>query len=192
MNNVPRKVVCIGDTCRKGEFCIYSVFAAFQAREMTCSRGRSKQTRNPEVRSKRTGYRQIVQKKRSSKSRKGKTPAAPPKWHAGQPALQCNALKRLETWPDIKEINHFTVAEDQMKPAAVAAASAGSRFGREEKDLRMQPGCRHGEVHGSHLCHHHDHRGNRQFCSPGSANLNQFLVACLPAGLIAMRIVVEE
>jgi hypothetical protein len=177
MNNVPQ-VVCIGGTCRKGEFCIHSVFRCIPSQRNDLFKKRVQvdpQSRSPE------------QKNRISSDRTEETVVKKSKGKK-----QCNAQKRLETWPDMKEINHFTVVGDQMKPAAVAAASAGSRFGREEKDLRMQPGCRHGEVHGSHLCRHHDHRGSHQSCSPGSANLNQFLVACLPAGLIAMRIVVEE
>jgi hypothetical protein len=98
------------------------------------------------------------------KARKGKTPAAPPKWHAGQPALQCNAKEHLETLPNIKRENHFTMPGEHhlMVLAAEAAAVVGSRS--DQEDLRKQPGCRLGEAHGIHLCQ--------------------------PAGLIAMHIAV--
>lgn len=56
-----------------------------------------KKTCNPEKSgTKEPEIRQIVQRNCREKDRKKKkTPAAPPKWHAGQEGLQCNAEKRL-------------------------------------------------------------------------------------------------
>jgi hypothetical protein len=189
VNNVPQNGVCIGDTCREVEFWTCSHSNCTPAREAACQNSRSKvdpQSRSPEQKNRISSDRT---EETVVKARKGKTPAAPPKWHAGQPALQCNAKEHLETLPNIKRENHFTMPGEHhlMVLAAEAAAVVGSRS--DQEDLRKQPGCRLGEVHGIHLCRH-GHRGSLQSCSRGSASRNPCPAACQPAGLIAMHIAV--
>jgi len=189
VNNVSQNVVCIGDTCREVSFEHTAARAAHQPenRLIKTQVESDPQSRSPERKNRISSDRTEETVVKTQK--KMKTPAAPPKWHAGQPALQCNAEERLKTSPDIERGNHSTMTE-QRRLKAVAAeveVAVGNRSGQEVP--RRQPGCRHEGLRGNHLCHH-GHRGTLQSCSPGSANRTQCLVACQPAGQTATRIAV--
>lgn len=174
----------------KGKFCVRSGFRCLPARDMACQNAgpsrpaiQKSGAKEPDiVRSYRRNGREKIENENSCRSAQmARRPASVTVQRPGTPHNMARHKKK----------NGSTMPEDQMKAAAAveAAASAGSHFGRE--DLRMQPGCRHGEVRGIHLCHH-GHRGSRQSCSQGSASRHRYLVACQPAGLIAMHIVVGE
>ena len=102
VNNVPQNVVCIGDTCREVSFEHTAARAAHQPenRLIKTQVESDPQSRSPERKNRISSDRTEETVVKTQK--KMKTPAAPPKWHAGQPALQCNAEERLKTWPDIK------------------------------------------------------------------------------------------
>lgn len=182
-----QSIVCIGDTCRDLSFEYTATATAHQPekRLVKTQVETDPQSRSPEHKNRISSDRRGNGRENS----KRKTPAAPPKWHAGQPALQCNAEERLKTWSDIKRGNHF-IMPGQRRLRAVAAevaAAVGSRSGLEVQ--RKQPGCLHEGLHGIHLCRH-GHRGTLQSCSPGSASRTQCLVAYQPAGQTATHIAV--
>jgi len=110
VNNVPQNVVCIGGTCREVSFEHTAARAAHQPenRLIKTQVESDPQSRSPERKNRISSDRTEETVVKTQK--KMKTPAAPPKWHAGQPALQCNAEERLKNMARHKEVKSLYYA----------------------------------------------------------------------------------